>query len=90
MNLPYQRGWEILRKAQEKDAERHVWEEWLTLYPLMIKKQIKFISFPEYLSKRMTRSAQRSVKVKSSKDLLEFAEKVKQADSLRHSSPEKR
>ncbi len=75
MNLDIETGLNIIQKAIEKEQEEKLWQQWLQLYPHMNKDN--FITFSEFLK----RNRQMTIKSnKTTEELLEFAEKVKNAD----------
>lgn len=71
-NLGFEEGFEIIKKAFEKEVEERLWQRWLIDYKHMTKDT--FISFESYKEKILNTNV---VNYTTSKeDLLEMANKI--------------
>jgi len=51
MQLDFLLFLQLLKKAQEEKDESALYSQWLALYPYMIMKQIKFMTYEDYKAK---------------------------------------
>lgn len=73
LNLYFEEGLELIKKAFEREVEKRTWDRWLVDYQRMTKDD--FVPFDEYLSKVMTYQSQPIIQI-SAEDLLTKAEQI--------------
>ena len=48
MELDYIDSVELISTLKDKEKEQQIWDIWISLYPHMVLKQIKYISYEDY------------------------------------------
>jgi len=78
--MPFKKGLELILTGFKKDAEDRLWEQWTVLYPLMVRGEVRFVSFAEFKRRNMPDYAPKKKEEKSTEDLIAWAEEIKQRD----------
>ena len=58
LDTPFLIGLKYIKKAIEKENEKSLWEVWLTLYPIMTKKN--FVSFADFKGKAVKKRKEKT------------------------------
>lgn len=77
MKMPFKRFIQLIDKVLKKESEERIWQMWLARYPNMTENT--YISFEDFRNKAMTPKKNKNNQ-QSTEELIEMAEKVKQAD----------
>lgn len=56
MDLDYADFAEMIFKIEERELDKHIWERWIALYPLMETGQMEFISVDDFKKRLIVNS----------------------------------
>lgn len=67
-------GFELIKKAYEKQAEEKIWQMWVSIYPNMDKEH--FISFKDFKDSMTEKTSTPKQKLKTKEEIYAQADKI--------------
>ncbi len=83
MKMPYRKGLKLIKEAIERESEQRLWEQYISVYPYMSLRQLKFMKFEDF--KNIGAQKQVNKTSKTTQQLIFEAAKIRKADKQQFS-----